>query len=245
MIFNIKKYAIHDGPGIRTTVFFQDCPLDCWWCHNPECKAGDSNLYPAKSEDEIFEIVLREIKKDIIFYDESGGGVTFSGGEPLQHLDFLLKLSAASKKEGIHTAVDTCGHTEYINLKVIQEYTDLFLYDLKFIDDDLHHKYTGVSNKIILDNLDTLSSAGAEISLRIPLIPGITDTVENLSGIAGYLDKKELAHTVDLLPFNLFGKSKLKKLSLPERLLKLNTQAPEELNAMSEIFLSLGINTTY
>ena len=165
IIYDLKKYAIHDGPGIRTTVFLKGCPLDCWWCHNPESRknepqsSGKKNLHKnlalLNSDKNLIGIkvttneVMHEIRKDVLFYDESGGGVTFSGGEPLQQTDFLKMLLAECKAEHIHTVVDTSGYVEYKYFEEIRSLTDLFLYDLKFIDDALHLKYTGVSNRLM------------------------------------------------------------------------------------------------
>ncbi|MFO7890106.1 MAG: glycyl-radical enzyme activating protein, partial [bacterium] len=196
-IFDIKKYSIHDGPGIRTTVFFKGCPLRCWWCQNPESQNTKPDIIPAgiskrkfhiqyKKDKELIgmemtaEEVMAEIRKDIIFYDESGGGVTFSGGEPLFQPDFLHQLLFKCKKEDIHTAVDTCGYASREVVERIIPLTDLFLFDLKLMDDQEHKKYTGVDFQPIKDNLIFLSNQNSVISIRIPVIPGITDTKVNL-----------------------------------------------------------------
>lgn len=245
MIFDIKKFAIHDGPGIRTTVFFKGCPLDCQWCHNPECKSDKADLFPGLNQDQLFEKVLKEIKKDIIFFDQSGGGVTFSGGEPLNQMDLLIELLVASKEAGIHTAVDTCGHAEFNNFQKILDQVDLFLYDIKLIDNNTHRKYTGVSNDLIFENLRALAKTGKEICIRVPLIPGITDRDENLSGIAELIQSLDSLNTVDLLPYNLFGKSKYRKLGKSHPFGDLQMQSDDELKRMSGIFKSRGLEVTY
>ena len=170
LIFDIKRFAVHDGPGIRTSVFLKGCPCSCRWCHNPE----SIKPYPQKISKTIsldgktfkkeefigssmcvFD-VMSEIRKDKIFYDESGGGVTFSGGEPLMQSEFLLELLKECKNENIHTTVDTSGFVNEGKLLEIIDYVDLFLYDLKLINNELHKKYTGVSNKMILQNIQIL-----------------------------------------------------------------------------------------
>jgi len=240
MIFDIKKFAIHDGPGIRTTVFFQGCPLDCQWCHNPECKSEGPSLYPELTEPEVVETVFREIRKDLIFFDQSGGGVTFSGGEPMGHIDLLLDLLKGCRQAGIHTAIDTCGYAEFEDFERIFNFTDLFLYDLKPIDDDQHYKYTSVSNRLILENLKRLVERNVSLRIRIPLIPGITDTEENLKLIAEYLVSIHSADPVDLLPFNLFGQSKYRKLGKPHPMAALQMQSDEQLEVMASIFRECG-----
>lgn len=245
MIFDIKKFAIHDGPGIRTTVFFKDCPLDCAWCHNPECKSDGAGLHAGLSRQELFDEVFKEIKKDRIFYEQSGGGATFSGGEPLLQIGLLGDLLAACKKAGIHTAVDTCGHVDYRDFEAISDRVDLFLYDLKLMDDEVHRKYTGASNRLILENLDKLITAGTDIRVRVPLIPGITDSDENLNGIADYVASPGNARPVNLLPYNLFGRSKYKKLGKSNPLGDLQTQSEDELKRMSRIFTARGIDVSY
>jgi pyruvate formate lyase activating enzyme len=244
MIFDIKKFAIHDGPGIRTTVFFKGCPLDCQWCHNPECKSDNADLYAGLDNDELFRKVFKEIRKDLIFYDQSGGGVTFSGGEPLMQMDLLSELLVASREAGIHTAVDTCGYAKFDNFQRILDRVDLFLYDIKLIDDAAHKKYTDASNDLILDNLRELAKTGKEIRIRVPLIPGITDSDENLTGIARLIQALDNVSTVDLLPYNLFGKSKYRKLEKSHPLDDLQVQSDNELKRMTEIFSSSGLVVT-
>ena len=196
-IFDIKKYSVNDGPGIRTTIFFKGCPLNCWWCHNPESQNSESeeidnclfrwNLSYDQSKRSkigsqvIVDEVMKEIEKDIPFYEESNGGATFSGGEPMLQIDFLQSLLAECKRKDIHTAIDTTGYAPLSDFEKIYDYTDIFLYDLKLMDDKIHFEYCGVSNKLIHENLISLSSRGNKIILRLPIIPTITDTEENIN----------------------------------------------------------------
>ncbi len=252
-IFNYKKYAIHDGPGIRSTIFLQGCPLKCWWCHNPEsrelgpqvksindsrnCLRPFSAVIPHTITHNItvYELI-KEIQKDIIFYDQSGGGVTFSGGEPLLQIDFLKAILQECKKRNIHTAVDTSGHTSWANFDCILKLVDLFLYDIKFVDPKLHEQYTGISNQKIFRNLVKLAGEGKEINIRIPLIPGITDTEQNLKAIAGFINSLLNIRRVDLLPYNPLGEKKYKKLHREFKLGGLKFQKDQELRRMKRIF---------
>lgn len=246
IIFDIKKFAIHDGPGIRTTIFLKGCPLRCWWCHNPE----SINKISENCEDSIDSIVkkysssevLKEIKKDIVFYDESGGGVTFSGGEPLIQINFLEDTLKLCKKNYISTVVDTCGYVATESFKRVFEYTDLFLYDLKLFDDELHKKYTGVSNKLIKENLEFLSSVNANVIIRVPLIPGITDTEENLSAISKYLLKFNNIARIDLLPYNKLSEDKYRRLNKESKLGNIETQSENKLTEIKKYVQSFGLN---
>jgi len=249
-IFDIKKFALHDGPGIRTTVFLKGCPLRCWWCHNPESiKQISSNENGSCSESEISFIkkysvnnVLEIIKKDLVFYDESGGGVTFSGGEPLVQIDFLEEILKVCKKEYITTTVDTCGYVSTESFKRIYKHTDLFLYDFKLLNNELHQKYTGVSNQLIKENLEFLNSAGAKIIVRIPLIPAISDTEENLSDISNYLLKLNCIERIDLLPYNKLSEDKYRRLNQSSKLGSLETQTHDKLNEIKRFVKSFGLN---
>jgi len=276
IIFDVKKFSIHDGPGIRTTVFLKGCPLQCSWCHNPEgqdprpqllyrpdrclgcgecipvCPKGairlDGDGVATDSEAcslcgacvevcyaEAREMVgrqvtvsevLAEVEQDIAFYDQSGGGVTFSGGEPLLQPEFLLLLLRACKEREIHTAVDTCGHSDWQPLDDIREYVDVFLYDLKLIDDEKHRLFTGVSNQPSLRNLQALSQQGENIILRVPVVPSVNDDEENLRATAELAAALPSLTRVDLLPYHDTASHKYRRLGrespLPE------TQRPSD-----------------
>jgi pyruvate formate lyase activating enzyme len=230
IIFNIQKFAIYDGPGIRTTVFFKGCPLKCWWCHNPESQNPNPENFKGcsfrRGFDQTFSLnkdevgkelsvdeVMNEIVKDKIFYEESSGGVTFSGGEPLLQHDFLNELLIKCKTEGIHSTVDTSGYSSSEIINSIAPNTDLFLYDLKLMNDDEHQKYTGVSNQLILKNLIDLDQLGKKIIIRIPIVPEITDTNENLFSIRGFISYLNNVMEVNLLPYHRAGEGKYKKYS--------------------------------
>jgi pyruvate formate lyase activating enzyme len=228
IIFDIKRYALHDGPGIRTTVFFKGCAATCWWCHNPESQdlkiekalrinRFDQNIF---EEDEIIgktmtvAEVIKEISRDQVFYDESGGGVTVSGGEPLMQPDFLQDLLIQCKNSGFSTTLDTTGYAPAKIFAPISDVVDLFLYDIKFIDDKLHLKYTGVSNKNILTNLNMIIKNNKDVILRFPIIPGITDQKKNIDEILQYiLNLNHGGLQIDLLPYHKIARHKYDKLS--------------------------------
>jgi len=225
VIFDIKHYALHDGPGIRQTVFFKGCPLSCRWCHNPESQSQEIEEYirENKMDGQVFrkkqtvgyeidsDALMDIIVGDRIFYDDSGGGVTFSGGEPLMQPEFLKETAAKCRDVDIHTTLDTCGHVDQNILIRILPYINLILYDLKIIDSQKHKKYTGVTSEVILENLKFLNDTGQNIHLRFPVIPGITNTVENLEQIKSYLSKLNKVQHIDILPYHDISKGKYKR----------------------------------
>jgi len=285
IIFNIQRYSIHDGPGIRTTVFLKGCPLNCWWCQNPESqlsgqemvfwedrcigcgacalncpskaiqiKVGKpvtnknrcdlcgecSRLCPAQAREIIgskitVDEVIKEIEKDLIFYEESGGGVTFSGGEPLSQSGFLEILLEGCKEKKIHTAVDTSGYIPWKILERISSKVDLFLYDLKIMDDKRHKRYTGASNELILENLRRLSLIHSNIFVRFPVIPGINDNDQNIKGMGEFLSSLKITQ-IDLLPYHYIGIDKYRRL---ERTYKLVDIRPPSEVRLSEISMIL------
>ncbi len=236
-IFDIKKYAIHDGPGIRTTVFLSGCPLSCQWCHNPECNIPDHE----KNREITVDEVMKDILSDEIFYDESGGGVTFSGGEPMLQSDFLKSLLIECKENSIHTAVDTCGHLPWKCFERILDVTDLFLYDLKLINSAEHMGYTGVPNELILQNLYKLADRKAPIRIRVALIPGVTDREENLEGISKFVSNLPGDIPIDLLPYNLFTASKYDRAGIDYDLENLTEISADLLSEKAEAIKSLGV----
>jgi pyruvate formate lyase activating enzyme len=220
-IFDIRRFTIHDGPGIRTTVFFKGCPLRCTWCHNPESQevGVEHALMRRNLDGKIFESqltigswqsaadVMTEIEKDEVFFRESGGGVTFSGGEPLMQADALKELLQICKQKGYHTAVDTSGHTEPAAIGKVLDLADLWLFDLKLMNDSSHIEYTGVSNELAIRNLEILARSGKEIIIRFPLIPGINDDPLNLEEICSLMKRLGLKK-IDILPYHSIAKEK-------------------------------------
>ena len=246
-IFEIKRFAVHDGDGIRTTVFFKGCPLRCVWCHNPEgltsvpqiarythkcigcgeCKKdgftpedclGEATVLYGKEV--MVEELLPILLEDKDFYKTSGGGVTLSGGECLVQADFCAELLKRLKENEIHTAVDTCGFVPRTALDKVIPYTDVFLYDIKAYDEDVHIKCTGVSNKQILENLKYLNMLGKKIEIRIPYVPDFNDG--QIEKIARFLAPLQNITKIRILPYHNYAGSKYKALNtvntLPERL---------------------------
>jgi len=294
MIFDISRYAIHDGPGIRTTVFFKGCPLSCWWCHNPESISSRPHVTlrprqcircgqciaicpnhaiafsgaatttdPALCElclecaqvccadarevvgrSVTVEEVMAEIKKDIAFYDESGGGVTFSGGEPLMQPAFLQELLDACGRLDIHRTVDTSGYAAREALLRVAEKTDLFLYDLKHMDPETHRKYTGVSNQVILENLMALSAAGASVRVRLPLIPGVNDDRRNVESTGAFLAKLDRVGWIEILPYHDVVGSKYQRFGWGYRLGQLPPPDPLHLRDIAAILSSFRLRVS-
>jgi pyruvate formate lyase activating enzyme len=248
-IFDLRRFCIHDGPGIRTTVFLKGCPLDCWWCHNPEGRTASANggveLQHSEAVGQVVDSadVISELLRDRPFYEQSGGGVTFSGGEPMFQIEFLRTLLSTAKAHQLHTVVDTCGYAPVEDFRKIRPLVDLFLYDLKLIDNDAHITYTGVSNELILQNLEELAGSGSRLLIRIPLIPGVTDTDQNLKGIARFLKTVPGITRVNLLPYNKLGEDKARRFGLTSRLDVLTPQTEAQLSAASRIFRSEGYET--
>lgn len=291
MIFDIKHFSIHDGPGIRTTVFLKGCPLSCWWCHNPESqRLFREKLYTvgrcigcmeclaacpthALSETEIglftdpekclrcgacsdvclaeacemagreltVNQVMDEIEKDRAFFDESGGGATFSGGEPLIQPDFLLALLKACKDCRIHTVVDTSGFSAWNVLDSIRHHVDIFLFDLKLMDDEKHRLFTGVSNRRILRNLQALSSGGHRVRIRIPIIPGITDDDDNVVAIGVFAAGLPTAPPIDLLPYHHFAAAKYERLARAYPFQDMRPPMADVMNRLAERLCSMGL----
>lgn len=281
-IFDIKRFAVHDGAGIRTTVFFKGCPLKCIWCHNPEgisgkaqlayftnkcmscgecvracgtgahfiengihnfdrskCIAcgkceevclGDALKFYGKemTVDELLPIVL----EDREFYGNDGG-VTLSGGECLTQADFCLEFLRELKKEGINTAVDTCGFVLRKAFEKVIPYTDIFLYDLKAYDEDVHAKCTGRSNKRVLENLKYIDSCGGKTEIRIPYIPGYnSDQMEKLADFIGTLKN---VTAVSVLPYHNYAGSKYESLGM-ENTLPCILPSDEEMQVANSFF---------
>lgn len=290
-IFNIMRYSVNDGPGIRTTVFLKGCPLSCWWCHNPEgihrnvevayrdercivcgdcveqCvqhaliveegavrRDGERCIVCGTCTDTCFtgarELLGREITvedlvsavlKDRVFYDESGGGVTFSGGEPLLQPEFLTAALEAVKAQGIHTAVETSGLGTPAHLERIRAMTDLFLYDIKLADDARHRDSTGVSNALILSNLRLLASDHAHVIVRIPVVPGFNDDDLNMRQIGDVLHGLAGIHEVHLLPFHAGASGKYRSLGMEYRLDDVHSPSAERMDEIARSFSDRGL----
>lgn len=253
-IFDIKHFAVHDGPGIRQTVFFKGCPLNCWWCHNPESQNINIESYikvnkldgkEFKKEVAIgYKITADELFKTIqgdkIFFEESGGGVTFSGGEPLMQADFLYELLKVCKVHKIHTCVDTTGFASESSLQKIAELADCFLFDIKIINNDLHKKYTGVPVNGILENLKWLDKNNKNVILRFPVIPGITNTTQNLSEIKSLIKSLKNINQIDLLPYHNISNGKYTRFKKENKMKNTEALSDEEMLQLKTEFEAIG-----
>lgn len=241
-VFDIQRFCVHDGPGIRTTVFLKGCPLRCRWCHNPEglrpepqvqflkqecigcnlCE-GQHTLKKAETcpagalkkvgKTYTVQELMDEVRKDMDFYGAEGG-VTFSGGECLIQAEFVAEMLKACKREGITTAVDTCGFVSWKCLEKTLPFCDTYLYDVKCADPELHRRFTGRENGLILENLQTLSASGATLWIRIPVIPGFNDREPEMQAIANIVNGLPGVQRVTLMPYHTLGKSKYETLGM-------------------------------
>ena len=256
IVFHIQRFSIHDGPGIRTTVFLKGCPLRCWWCHNPESQdqgpvtvdierrlngrgVPGKKVYGEQMEEkQLMEILIR----DTHFYEESGGGITFSGGEPLMQPEGLLGLLEACKLNSLHTTVDTCGHAREAHFESILGVTDLFLFDLKNMDPGLHKQYTGVDNGLILSNADFLLKKGATLIFRIPVIPGINTSGKEVSEMVRFLKERAgQMKEVHLLPYHRIAENKYRRLQMKLQLADLAEPDADLMRQLKEEFLTTGL----
>ncbi len=292
MIFDIKKLAVHDGPGIRTTVFFKGCPLHCWWCHNPEAIHLDPELVlfdvkcigcgecfaacPQHAHEALpdgarayhrekcllcgqcveicyaealvmegrkvtVEELMVELRKDIPFYENSGGGITLSGGEPLSQHEFVLSLLKQCKTEGLHTVLDTSGHAPWEIFEKLLSYVDLVLYDIKHIDRVKHKSHTGVSNGSNLENLKRVGRSGTPVEIRMPIIPGINDAEEEIQRAARFLSGVEGIERIRLLPYHKLGESKYARLGKEYRLRALEPPGKDHMEEIAAWIRPFGL----
>jgi pyruvate formate lyase activating enzyme len=257
LIFSIKKYAIHDGPGIRVTFFMKGCPMSCWWCHNPEGisaektivervdRIGDKEfrkMEPVGKEytvDQIVEIADRES----VFFEHSGGGITFSGGEPMLQAGFLKEALVALRNRNYNTAIDTSGYASPESYAEVIPFTSLFLFDLKLMNDKKHQEFTGVSNSLVITNYRKLAGSGVDIIVRVPIIPGFNDDEDNLKSVSQFIADNMTRNLlrVDLLPFHRIGSSKYSRFGLPYRMGETKQPSHERMIELSEYFSGLGV----
>jgi pyruvate formate lyase activating enzyme len=293
IIFNIQRFSIHDGPGIRTTVFMNGCPLRCFWCQNPEsqtlrpeiffdaekckgcgkcvqaCPEGAVEISEGRSKtnrglckgigkcaevcpnearnligrEAKLEEVFKEVAADAIFYQESEGGVTLSGGEPLTQPQFAMSLLKLCKEAGIHTVIETCGYGRWETVRQILNYVDLVLYDFKHMDPVEHEKGTGVSNELILENSKKIyHELFVPILARVPIIPGYNDSVMNIEATAKFI-ATELGSSikVHLLPYHRLGETKYERLERPSQSISIEPPSEEHMSELPRIVESFGL----
>jgi len=292
LTFDIHRFSLNDGPGIRTTVFLKGCYLKCEWCHNPEsqsfkpqlsfntekclhcfecvnvcpnsahkikdnkhfvdwnscdlagkcvevCPSGALKIIGANTD---VDFIISEVMKDKKYYDKTGGGITISGGEPMAQFEFTKELLIEAKKNGLHTVLDTCGYGEQNHYKEVLPYVDLFLFDYKLADDELHIEYTGVSNKAILDHLDFLYNYGASIVLRCPLIPGINDNEDHLKGIKELIMKYPLLKSVEIMSYHNMGRDKASRVGMEYKLSDIKSAEESDKQRWMNYFAGENLN---
>ena len=215
IVFNVQRFSLHDGPGIRTTIFLKGCPLKCWWCSNPESQCfeieyaqnGEIFGYEISSEE-----IMKIVKRDLAFYKRSKGGLTFSGGEPLSQPNFVYEVIKLAQKENINTAIETSGFQQWdIFWKIIQLIDTVFV-DIKTMDNKLHYKLTNVSNEIILNNIRQASKLRDDLIIRLPLIPNINDSHDNIFSTIEFCIENDIKE-IEILSYHALGSSKYKKLN--------------------------------
>lgn len=295
-ITNIQKFSIHDGDGIRTSVFFKGCPLKCEWCHNPETQRFDremqfdsgkcvgcgacakvcpshalamkdgkpvlnkenctlcgkcENFCPAGLREIIgreytVKELVKELLKDQMFYEESGGGVTLSGGEVMaMDTDYILAVSKELKRQDINLTIDTCGYAPYEKFQAILPYVDTFLYDVKVMDPELHRQYMGVDNKLILENLMRLSEDGARIYIRIPTIKEVNGNEKNMKETIAFLKRHDIhPPQINLLPYHDTGSGKYPKLDMEYKGTDLHAPEKAEMEEFVRLFQEAGFANT-
>lgn len=277
IVFDIQRFALNDGPGIRTTVFLKGCPMECLWCHNPEsqnfkpqlsfnaekcincfecanvCPSGVHQNINGKHEvifdlcklsGECIEVcpsgalktigiqssvdeVISEVLKDLLYYKNSGGGLTISGGEPLAQYEFTKALLITAKVAGLHTCIDTCGLAKQKHYEEIFPYVDLFLFDYKATGSEVHRELTKVDNKLILRNLNFLLENNANVILRCPLMPGINDKREHLEAIGILADTYPMLKEIRILPYHSFGRDKAERIGMKSKTLDIPLPSDE------------------
>lgn len=282
LIFNVQRFSLHDGPGVRSTVFLKGCPLHCTWCHNPESQSPSqefvrlahrcmrcercsdeelaSQVVTGRDESDVElcptgalqavgrtlapEALVTELLRDRIFFEESGGGVTFSGGEPLMQAAFVTECLRQLNAAGVHTTLDTCGFARWQDLADAAVHADLVLFDLKMMDDVRHRAATGVSNGRILDNLRALAAVHSHIWIRVPIIPGVNDDAQNLDATAAFVARLPGVCRVELLPYHATGEPKFARMGLAYTLHDTPSPSHEQLKHLAAHFRDRGLATT-
>lgn len=290
VVFDIQKFSVHDGPGIRTIVFFKGCPLRCVWCSNPESQDSKPEImwYPERCRQldncvrvcgrgavsvvdgslsfnrdlcnacgrcaEVCyagvwkvagrvmdtEALFAEVAKDIEFYRQSGGGVTLGGGEPLLWPKAVRELGSKCRAAGIHVVAETCGHVSWDVFEQVSEVIDLFLYDLKHMDSNLHTRLCGAGNELILENLQRLLREKSDVVVRVPVVPGRNDSEENIEAIAKFVSRNG-GTRIDLLPFHRFGAAKFNRLGRRDALVGTDPPGVEAIQRLRDLVGEYGL----
>ena len=256
LVFDIRRFSVHDGPGIRTTIFLKGCPLRCRWCHNPE-----GLLETPEEVDRIYRLegkeicvkevlgrfmspseVVAEAMLDSPFYEESGGGVTFSGGEPLLQITFLVEVLKLLKEQGVHTTLDTSGFAPNVAIQQVAPLVDLFLFDIKHMATVEHQTLTGVRNDMVLHNLRYLLKLGRKVIIRYPMIPGLNDSEENLVAMKNLFMELPTLGELHILPYHSMANGKYQRLDMENLMVGIAEPTSDWMEKVAIRFRSIGLN---
>jgi pyruvate formate lyase activating enzyme len=257
LVFSVKKYSVHDGPGIRVTFFLKGCPLRCRWCHNPEGiskypqnirqdrKIGEKEFFYEEVAGKYYTVddVLSILEKERVFIEKSMGGVTFSGGEPMMQRGFLLECLKACRKNGYHTTIDTSGYASEEDFLSVIPFTDLFLFDIKHLDNIKHQELTGAPNSTILSNLNLILKHKCNVIIRFPVIPGCNDDIVHLKKLRQFLSGSESfkPEKLCLLPFHKTGASKYRRMGIPYTMEDTEQPSKLRMTELKEFFVETGL----
>ena len=245
-IFNIQRFSIHDGPGIRTIVFLKGCAMRCAWCCNPESQEfaiqtmAEGDRVKTVGQDVTADQIMPEILADLPYYRRSGGGVTLSGGEVLCQADFAAELLRECKAAGLHTAIESAASLSYEKIEKLLPYLDLYLLDIKHMDGEKHKEYTGLSNEIILENAKRLGTSGVELIVRTPVVPGFNDSDEDIRRISTFA-KSIGARAHHLLPYHRLGSDKYKSLGRSYSMKEIEPPLRERMERLLQVAEECGI----
>lgn len=257
LVFSIKRYSIHDGPGIRVTIFMKGCPLSCKWCHNPEgilpqpemveskYRVGEREFLRQEEAGKYYSVeeIVAILERERVFIDQSLGGVTFSGGEPMMQFEFLLEAVKACRSLGYHTIIDTSGYAPAENYRSVIPFTSLFLFDIKHLDEGKHLEATGGLNAGILENYKIILEKAEAVALRIPVIPGFNDDPDHIERIIEFIiaTKTDSLKSINLLPYHKTGSSKYSRFNLPFRMDGIEPPSEKKMQDLKNQFLVTGI----
>ena len=246
-IFNIQRFSIHDGPGIRTIVFFKGCYMRCAWCCNPESQRYEietlieNGKEKTVGRDVSVADIMPEILSDLPYYRRSGGGVTLSGGEVLAQADFAADLLRACKEAGLHTAIESSANAPFADIEKLLPYLDLYMMDIKHMDTSKHKEYTGVGNERILDNAKAIAESGVELIIRTPVIPTFNDTDADIKAIADFARGLKNAKEYHLLPYHRLGSDKYVGLGRHYSLADIEPPSKEKMKHLLSIAETSGL----
>ena len=246
-IFNIQRFSIHDGPGIRSIVFFKGCFMRCAWCCNPESQSYEIQTMQENGKEKVVGQdvtvgkILPELLSDMPYYRRSGGGITLSGGEILGQVEFARDLLCACKENGLHTAVESTANAPYENIQEILPYLDLYLLDIKHMDSAKHKEYTGVGNELILENAKKLAQSGVELIIRTPVVPTFNDTAQEIKAIAKFAASLPSVKEHHLLPYHRLGQDKYQGLGRSYSLNDIEPPTQEKMEYLLSVAQESGL----